>query len=210
MERIAIIGAGDLGKSIAWYANKNGFEVVAFFDDYNVGKTIDGIKVLGMLEDIPHYYNERLFDSLVCGIGYYHLKAREEVYNRFHTKFNIPFATIIDKTCNVDSSAKIGEGCVLFPGSLIDKGVSLANNVLINVGVTIAHDSKVLSHSFVCPRVAMAGFSTIGERCMVGINTTIIDNVHISNDIRKGGTIVTKNLEKPGLYVGAPAIWKKE
>ncbi len=151
-----------------------------------------------------------MFDTLICAIGCNHLKARQDVYNHFHNDCHIPFATIVDKTCHVDATVQIGEGSVMFPGTFVDKGVELEDNVLLNVCVTIAHDTKVKAHTFISPKVAIAGFSTFGSRCMIGINTTIIDNVKIGDDIRLGGTLVIKDLEKPGLYVGSPAIWKKE
>ena len=73
---------------------------------------------------------------------------------------------------------------------LVDKDCIIEDNVLLNVGVTIAHDSRVKEHSFLSPRVAIAGFSTIGKRCMVGINSTIIDNVTVCDDVRLGGYFI--------------------
>lgn len=36
-ERIAIIGAGDMGCQIAYMGLKNGYNIIGFFDDYNKG-----------------------------------------------------------------------------------------------------------------------------------------------------------------------------
>ena len=136
---------------------------------------------------------------------------RELVFKKYHVELGIPFVTIIDKSCHVDESAKIGDGVVMFPTAMVDKGCVIEDNVLLNVGVTIAHDSTVKKHSFLSPRVAMAGFSTIGQRCMIGINSTIIDNVNICDDVRVGGgNLVIKDIEKPGLYVGSPVRWIKD
>ena len=211
MNRLAIIGSGDLGQSIQHYAVNNGFDVVGFFDDFRKEKYVNGASVIGKLSDIEDSFKKNLFDTLICAIGYNHLKARQDIYNHFHNDCNVPFATIVDKSCYVDATAQLGEGCVMFPGAFIDKGVVLEDNVLLNICVTIAHDTKVKAHTFISPRVAIAGFSIIGSRCMIGINSTIIDNVKIGDDIRLGGgTLVIKDLEKSGLYVGSPAIWKKE
>ena len=38
-ERIAIIGAGDMGRQIAYMGLKNGYNIIGFFDDYNKGGT---------------------------------------------------------------------------------------------------------------------------------------------------------------------------
>ena len=165
--RIAIIGSGDLGKSIAHYAQNNGYKISGFYDDFQKAETVAGIPVIGTLDKIEEDYKCGVFDSLVCAIGYYHFEFRERVFNKYHHELGIPFATIIDKTCHVDSTATIGNGVVMFPTALVDKGCVIEDNVLLNVGVTIAHDSRVQEHSFLSPRVAMAGFSTIGKRCMI-------------------------------------------
>ena len=170
-----------------------------------------GIPILGPLNKIETDYIDGVFDALVCAIGYKHFGLRESVFIRYHFELGIPFSTIIDNTAHIDKTAKIGEGVVVFPAALVDKGCVIENNVLLNVGVTIAHDSRVKEHSFLSPRCAIAGFSTIGKRCMIGINSTIIDNVSIGDDIRLGGaSLVIEDLSIPGLYVGSPCIWKKK
>ena len=204
--RVAIIGSGDLGQSIAHYARNNGFEIVGFYDDFQRAASVNGIPVMGKLDKIDADYKARLFDALVCAVGYNHFVFREKVFNKFHNEVGIPFATIIDRSCHVDESAKVGDGVVMFPTAMVDKGCEIGDNVLLNVGVTIAHDSKVMEHSFLSPRVAMAGFSTIGKRCMIGINSTIIDNLTICDDVRVGGgALLIHDVQQKGLYVGVPA-----
>lgn len=209
--RIAIIGSGDLGQSIAHYGNHNGYHIVGFYDDYQQSDSVVGLPVLGKLDDIVDDFKLKTFDALLCGIGYKHFDFREKVYTKYCINNNIPFATLIDQSCNIDSTASIGEGSVLFPGVQLDKGVTIEENVILNISVTIAHDSTVKAHSFLSPRVAMAGFSTIGKRCMIGINSTIIDNITICDDVRiGGGNLVIHDIDKPGLYVGCPARFIKE
>ena len=208
--RIAIIGAGDLGQSIAHYGKNNDYIISGFYDDFQQLERVCGIPVIGKLNDIVNDYNAGRFDALLCGIGYRHFSFRERIYSKFRLEHRIPFATIIDNSSHVDSTAVIGEGTIIFPGVHIDKGVVIKENVLINVCATISHDSTIEAHSFISPRVAMAGFSTIGKRCMVGINSTVIDNISICDDVRiGGGSLVIRNIDKSGLYVGSPAKWKK-
>lgn len=178
-----------MGKSIAHYARNNGYTIMGFYDDFQKAETVDEVPVLGKLDSIEGDYKQNCFDSLVCAIGYYHFDFRESVFKKYHVELGIPFATIIDKSCHVDESTKIGDGVVMFPTAMVDKGCVIEDNVLLNVGVTIAHDSTVKKHSFLSPRVAMAGFSTIGHRCMIGINSTIMDNITICDDVRVGGAI---------------------
>lgn len=47
IDRIAIIGAGDMGQQIAHVAIKNGYGIVGFYDDYCKDEYVNKIPVLG-------------------------------------------------------------------------------------------------------------------------------------------------------------------
>lgn len=201
--KIAIIGAGDLGQQIANLARKNDIDVVAFFDDRVSSDTfINKIPVVGKISDILK--NKHLFSHIVVGIGYKHFDFRESIYNHFYNE--LEFATIIDKSVIIDPSVKIGHGTIIMPGSIIDMNVIIEDNVFINIGSTIAHDSKIGSHSFIAPRVAIAGYTKIGKKTFIGLNSTIIDNLNLPDEVFiGGGTVVIDNLIGKGAYVGNPA-----
>jgi len=206
MKRLAIIGSGDLGQLIAYHSKTdNHYDVVGFFDDYkSKDEFVDGYSILGNINDVEDYFQKQLFDYIIIAIGYKHITARKDIYERFKGK--IPFGKIIHSSCCIDISCKIGDGSVLLPGCVLDRNSCVGNNVLLNVSVTIAHDSTVKSHSFVSPCVCIAGFSEVGECCNIGINSTIIDNIIISDNIQTGGgTLVIDNLVEAGVYVGVPA-----
>lgn len=206
MNRLAIIGSGDLGQQIAHHAIATGkFSVIGFFDDFaKKGETITNHVVLGNTEDVENYYKRGNFDCLMIGIGYKHMRLRCDLYVRFKES-NIPFATIVHPSCIVDKNVVIGEGTVIYPGCILDSGVRIGENVLLNVGCCIAHDTTIASHSFLSPRVAIAGFTCIGERNILGINCTIIDNITTVDAVQiGGGGLVIKDVANSGLYVGAP------
>lgn len=210
MNKLAIIGSGDLGQLIAHHAEQDaGIGVAGFINDFvpigtSIATSPKNYTVLGGVEDIMTLFEQGKIDSLMIGIGYKYFDFRQTVFERFQGK--IPFANVIHSSCYVDSSCQLGEGIFMLPHCTLDYNVQLADNVLLNTACTIAHDSSVGKHSFLSPRVAMAGFIEVGECCNIGINTTIIDNVKIADYVQTGGgTVVTKNLDKAGLYVGVPA-----
>ena len=205
-KRIAIVGAGELGQQIAYCGKRNGYNIVAFFDDFMSERVVLDIPVIGKVNDIDHL--KSCFDSLVIGIGYLHLDIRKSLFEELSLKND--FATIIDKTAYIDPSATIGKGSVIFPNVVLDKKVIVGDNVFVNISATIAHDSYIGNHSFLSPRVAIAGFTTIGQSSFLGINSTIIDNLNLPDNIRLGaGSVVVNCLEGEGLYCGVPAKKKK-
>jgi acetyltransferase-like isoleucine patch superfamily enzyme len=59
--------------------------------------------------------------------------------------------------------------------------------------------------------VKLAGYSEVGERCFLGISTTVIDGVKIGDNVQTGaGAVVTKDVRSGVLIAGVPAIIKKE
>lgn len=206
MKRLAIIGSGDLGQQIAYYVTTDKqFQVVGFFDDYKeVSVKVNQYRILGGIDQVLQLFSAGVFDQLFVAIGYKHMTARARIYEQF--KGIIPFAKFIHSTCLVDHNAIIEDGVGVYPGCIIDRGVQIKENVLLNIGCCIAHDSIIGSHSFLSPRVAIAGFVEIGAKNIIGINTTIIDGITTASNVQfGGGTVVINTVEKAGLYVGNPA-----
>ena len=159
--KIGIIGGGDLGKQIAHYITTDGSgPVVGFFDDTKKkGELIGGIPVLGNISDVETAFNRGKLDAILLGIGYKHLEFKKKIYLSF--KKRIPFATYIHSSVYEDPTVIVHSGSVVFPGCILDKGVIVQENTLLNIGCTIAHDTIVGPHSFLSPRVAIAGFAKL-------------------------------------------------
>ncbi|SHI62056.1 acetyltransferase [Flavobacterium haoranii] len=201
---LAIIGSGHLGQQIAHYAiSDNHFDEVVFFDDYNKDAYVNGYKILGTTNNILIEYQKGNFTQLVVGIGYKHMNIRKDFFEKYRNV--IPFATIIHSSCWVDKTATIEPGCVIYPGCSIEPNAVIKHNVILNVSCSVAHDSVIGSHSFLSPRVAIAGFVKTDECCILGINSIIIDNISICDNVQLGaGTVVISNINKKGLYVANP------
>lgn len=201
---LAIIGCGDLGQQIAEYAISDGhYEDIVFFDDFTEEKNSYGFKILGNCDSIEYEFEKKSFDEIIIGIGYKHPEKRKYFFERFESK--IPFGTIIHSSCWIDQTAVVKKGCVVYPCCCIDAHSVIGENSVLNISCSIAHDTVVGKHCFLSPRVAVAGFVKIEELCIIGINSTVIDNITILSKTQIGaGTVVIKDIEKEGLYVGNP------
>lgn len=201
---LAILGSGHLGQQFAHYAiSDKHYEKVVFFDDFTSEKVVNGIAVLGNSDAIISEFEKKSFDELLIGIGYKHLAIKKKLFERF--KGIIPFGKIIHSTTWVDETATINEGCVIYPSCTIDARAVIDSNTVLNLSCTVSHDTIVGKHCFISPRVALSGFVEIEEQCNFGINATIINSISIASKTQLGGgTIVTKNIEHSGLYVGNP------
>lgn len=204
MKILAIIGSGELGQQIANFAiNDNHYKEIVFFDDFTEEKVVNGYPVLGKSNQVKSEYEKDSFDELIIAIGYKHIAARKSFFERF--KGIIPFGSVVHSTSHVDSTARLGEGIVVYPMCIIDANVEVKDNVLLNIGTSIAHDTVIQQHCFLSPRVAIAGFVKVGECTILGINCTIIDNIEIIKNTQIGaGAVVIKDIVESGLYVGNP------
>lgn len=205
MKTLAIIGSGDLGQQIAHYAITDlKYQKVVFFDDFTTEKEVNSFSVIGTTKDIESAFKNQLFDEIIIAIGYKHLAVKKQLFEQLQP--TIPFGTLIHSTSWVDPTAIIEKGCVIYPGCVVDAHAVIKTNSVLNISCSIAHDTVVGSHCFLSPRVAVAGFVTIQELTIIGINATLIDNITIAEKTQiGGGTVVIKSIEKSGLYVGNPA-----
>lgn len=205
MKTLGIIGSGILGLQMAHYAiTDKHYDKVVFIDDFATEKEISGYPIIGNSNEVEKLYELGFFDELIIGIGYKHLKVKKELFEKFIGK--IPFGKIIHSSSWIDSNSVVEEGCFIYPSCVIDANVIIQANTILNLNCTIAHDTVIGRHSFLSPRIAVAGFVKIEELCFLGINATIIDNIVITSETKiGGGAVVIQSIEKNGLYVGNPA-----
>jgi len=123
-------------------------------------------------------------------------------------------------------------GCKLGDDCFVGPFVEIQNDVVIG------SRTRVQSHAFICELVTIGadcfishggmfindlmsagkpsfgaretwGRTTLGDRVVVGTNATILP-VTICADVTIGaGSVVTKDITKPGIYAGNPARYKR-
>lgn len=137
------------------------------------------------------------------------------------------------KDVNLGENVTIIEPVNLY-GCTIENNCFIGPFVEIQKDVTISSDTKVQSHSFICELVTIGSgcfvghgvmfindtFSTgrpaggdtsqwketkIGNNVSIGSNATILPVSICDNVVIGAGSVVTKNIDRPGKYVGNPA-----
>lgn len=204
-KKVAFIGSGDMARHIAHFmVEDKQYDIAGYFEDFTeVGTIIFDYPILGKINDIETAYKNKIFDELVCAIGYTKMDYRKEMFERF--KDLIPFATFKHSSCYIDSTAKIGKGVVILPHSILYLDAVVEDNVFISINSMVT-GSIVHKHTYMSASVAMADKTEIGECCNIGIGTTFSGNLKVCDKVRTGaGTVVIKNITEEGTYVGVPA-----
>lgn len=200
-KRLALIGSKDLAQQLIPEVIATGeYEIFGYFDDFEEkGTIINGYKVYGKVDDAIGLYKEGLFDCIFIAIGYYHFDVREKFYEKL--KGIVPLANIISKDAHLSKSAKIGEGVYLGYGTQVGPHSVIEDNVVVMGNTVFGHNNIIHKNSYFSGGVYMAGFTSVGERCFVGISVTISDKIKICDDVWIGlGMIVYRNILKPGKY----------
>lgn len=200
-QRLALIGSQDFAQQIIDYAKKtNLFDIVGYYDDFQEkGNYINGLPILGKVNDIINDYINGLFDCTFICMGYNHFRIKEEFYNK--VKGIIPLATIIVPGADIADSAIIGEGVLITKETIIHEHCIIEDNVVI-LGGLLAHDNHIGKHTYIAGGVHFAGKVSIGKRCFIGIRTLVADHVSICDDVWITlGCIVAENITKSGKYL---------
>lgn len=115
-------------------------------------------------------------------------------------------ATYVHETCWIDPTAKIGAGTFVFPFCTVASNSTIGRDCLISPYCLIGHVSTVGDGCLFNPAVTIAGSCTIEKYCKFNLRSGVIDKIFISSGTEVGaGSMVTKNIDAPGMYVGTPA-----
>ncbi|MBQ6440293.1 MAG: acetyltransferase [Mogibacterium sp.] len=208
MRDIIVIGAGGLGREVAWLIerinlNRPTWNMKGYLDDKEdiIGKKVNGYAVLGnvsLIESFPEAF-------FVCAVG--SSVIREKIVERAK-RCNplIRFATLIDPSVYVSKSVVIEAGSIICINSVVTVDIHIGEHVIINYGSTIGHDAKINDFVTLYPSVNVSGAVTIRRCSEVGVGSQIIQGKTINeNSIIGAGAVVTHDVPKGSVVAGVPA-----
>lgn len=207
MKQIVIIGAGGFGREVQWLIERINekkilWEIKGYIDDgMEVGTQINGYTVLGGIQTLADT-KEKI--SVVCAIG--SAKTRKEIVEKLLCNDNLEFPNLIDPSVQMSKYVNLGKGNIICAGNILTVNIAIKDFTILNLDCTTGHDVVINSFVTVYPSVNISGCVTIGENVEVGTGTQIIQGKNIcANTIVGAGTVVVKNIESEGIYVGIPA-----
>ena len=196
---VYIIGAGGHAKVVIAALHANSIACAGVFDDDRSlwGKKILDIPILGAVEEL------RDVSSILAVNAIGNNSTRRAISERFR---NINWLTVIHPNTWIHSSVKIGCGTVVFAGSVLQPDTIIGQHSIINTSASVDHDCVIGDFCHIAPGCHIAGGVKIGNEVFLGIATAVIPCVSIvSNTVIGAGSVVIKNLNFKGIYVGIPA-----
>ena len=194
-EKLVMIGAGGHGKVCAEIAKLNGYQTVVFLDD----QATHDAAAAGPTSDFMLYIPDYVF---FVAIG--NAQTREAFVGKILDAGGT-LVSLIHPHSTVSESAIIGWGSVVMAGAVINPGAVLGNGVIINTCSSIDHDCSVGDFAHVSVGSHLCGTVTVGAHTWIGTGATVSNDVSICGDCMIGaGTVVIRNIQEPGTYVGVP------
>jgi sugar O-acyltransferase (sialic acid O-acetyltransferase NeuD family) len=205
MQKLLIIGAGSVGKFIAYNINQftNSFEILGFLDDdlTKHNTIIAGIPVLGPVDKLKEFSGKDI--AIAWGIAFPIIKKK--LFDKYQD-LSFDFPNFIAKDAWVSEAVAFGKGCIIYPGTTINYETAIDDFVVINMNCSLGHNCTIKSFSSLAPGVNLGGNTTIGKCVELGIGSSTIQGVIIEDDATVGGqAMVVSNVMNADIVVGIPA-----
>lgn len=204
---LILIGGGGHCKSVIDVAESAGYNILGILDmPEDIGKSVLDYKVIGTDDDIPQFVDKAEF---IITVGFIKSPAiRMRIFDKVREAGG-KLATIIASTAHVSRYASLGEGTVVMHQAVVNAGAKIGENCIINTFCNIEHDAVIGDQCHISTGTMVNGDCKVGKTCFIGSQSVLANGISICDDVIVGaGSLVRKNILKPGIYSGNPAILK--
>lgn len=205
MQKLLIVGAGSVGKFIAYNIHQftQTFEIIGFLDD-NISKhntVIADFPVLGSVEKLQEFSGKGI--AIVWGIAFPSIKKK--LYDKYQN-LSFVFPNFIAKDAWVSQGVIFGNGCIVYPGTAVNYETRIDDFVVINMNCSLGHNCSIQSFSSLAPGVNLGGNTSVGCCVEMGIGSSTIQSTVIGDNATIGGqAMVVSNVSESDVVVGIPA-----
>jgi len=132
-------------------------------------------------------------------------KSRFDISQRLPK--GIKFFTFIHPTSLIMDNVDIGDGSFIGAYSILTTNIKIGKHSILNRSNHIGHDCRIGDFFSAMPGVIVSGNVTIQDLVYIGTNSSIKEKIKICELTTIGlNSGVVKDIDKPGVYIGTPAI----
>ncbi|AEO43743.1 acetyltransferase [Xanthomonas euvesicatoria] len=203
MSRVAVVGGGGHAKVVIDLLRCNGHEVVACLDAPLTGQWVNGVEVIGGEDEYLPRLHAGGVDGVFVALG--DNRLRKKVVGRIRS-LGLEFVTAVGRSAFVSPSVKIGVGCAIMEGAVVNADAVLGDFAIVNTNASIDHDCVVGHYAHVAPGAVLAGCVTLGDSGFLGAGARVIPGITIAAAAVVGaGATVVRDIHAAGVWVGMPA-----
>jgi len=204
--RVLILGAGGHGRVVLDILLQGNTHSVVGFLDSNPdihGRRIDGIPVLGSIDDLTTIAADSEADGVIIAIGDNGVRRglARQVEATGLTLFNA-----IHPSATIARSATLGRNVVVAAGAVVCAHCQIGDSVILNTGCIVDYQTMIGEGTHICPGVRIGGRVKVEPGTFVGIGATIIPKVTLGcESIIGAGAVVIDDVPSLATVVGVPA-----
>jgi UDP-N-acetylbacillosamine N-acetyltransferase len=207
---LIIIGAGGIAFEVLNYISEI-FKPIEIKKIFIFGKVKNKNEFNGLynkcffINKIPNYLKKHNTNFIVA---HGNENLRSKYFKRYVKKF-MPLK-LVHPTAYISPSAKILDGAIVGPKTILSPGCIIKKNVLLNSGSQIGHHSVIGESTIISTGAIINGNVTIGSVCFIGSNSTVMQNLKISNFSKvSANSALYNDLKSKHIAHGNPAKQQK-
>lgn len=192
--KLILQGGGEHARVVLDCLLSDGVEVLALFDPKYTGQ-VWGVEQRGTYD--PTFASEA---KAIIAIG------NNEMRKTVALKSAHAFTNAIHSSCIISPQTKIGTGCMVLHGAIVQAGTQLGNHVIVNTAASIDHDCVISDYVHIAPRAVLCGRVKVGEGALIGAGAIVLPGISIGAwAIVGAGAVVTKDVPEAKVVIGNPA-----
>ena len=170
MSDLLILGAGGHGRVVSETAELEGrWERIVFLDDRRDVDVVLGHRIIGKINEYVRFADEYEYAIVCIGDNDKRMDLIEKLLKvGYKVTVSIHPKAVVSKYC------EIGEGSVILAGAVINTSARIGRGCIININSCIDHDCIVSDGVHVCSGAVVRSGCSIGELSYIGAGTCVI------------------------------------
>ncbi len=205
-KRVLIIGAGGHGRVVLdILLQTRQHEVVGFLDNNpNIhGRRIDGIPVLGAIDDLEAHADQHDCASVIIAIGD---NGVRQGLARQVDAVGLDLSNAIHPSATLAHNTTLGRNVVIAAGVVVCAHCQIGDSVILNTGCIVDYQTMIGEGTHICPGVRVGGRVKVESGTFIGIGATIIPEITLGcESIIGAGAVVIEDVPSLATVVGVPA-----